>query len=290
MKLGIVVVYLVGEDDKELLDLHLKQILKHTSAPFTIYAGANRLQPKFQLRLQRNPEIKLCPLISTDQRDAAENSFYLEQLVKIAIDDGTTHIVTLHVDSFPIRDGWVEELSRKACGKAFATIDRGPYTSCLFFTRDFYLDHQPHFLLSDAEHSSEAYKKFSRQHLHVLHSGTGYLYRAFVDGLTWCTLNETNLNDAFGVVYDGSIFHLHGNARLSDIPPQSMLNKPRVARMLRKTRVLARAVVPWRTRRVLWDNFGDSLSSLDKPAMAIAKKKMLENPDAYFGQVRTGKK
>lgn len=290
MKLAIVVVYLVGKDDEDLLNLHLEKILKHTAAPFTIYAGANRLLPKFQQRLKQHTEIKLCPLVSTDERDAAENSFYLEQLVKLAIDDGATHIVTLHVDSFPIRDGWVEELSSQVAGKAFATVDRGPYTACLFFTRDFYLNHHPHFLLSDAEHSSEAYKKFAERHEHVLHSGLGYLYRAFVDGLTWRSLNESRLNDAFGVVYAGVIFHLHGNARLGDIRSPSILNQPRVARVLRKTRVLARAVVPRHARRVLWDNFGDSLSSLDKPAMALAKQQLFKNPDAYFAPMRDGKK
>lgn len=290
MKLGIVVVYLVGEDDEGLLNLHLEQILKHTAPPFIIYAGGNRLPEKFRQKLQHHPEIKLCSLVSTDQRDAAENSFYLEQLVKIAIDDGATHVVSLHVDSFPIRDGWLEELSSQVAGNAFATVDRGPYTACLFFERDFYLNHHPHFLLSDAEYSSEAYKKFAKRHEHVLHSGVGYLYRAFVDGLTWRELGESRLNDAFGVVYDGMIFHLHGNARLGDIRSQNILNKPRVARALRKTRVLARAVVPRQARRVLWDNFGDSFSSLDKPAMALAKQQLFRNPDAYFARVRCGKK
>ncbi len=289
MKLGIVVVYLVAEDDDKLLDLHLAQIQKHTSIPYIIYAGTNRLLPKFIARLQERPEVKICSLDSADLRNAAENSFYLEQLVKIAIDDVATHVVTLHPDSFPIRDGWAQKLSSEVDGKAFATVDRGPYTACLFFARDFYLNHQPHFLLSDAEHSSAAYEEFSRRHKHVVHSGVGYLYRAFADGLRWHSLTESNLKDAFGIVYDGLVFHLHGNARLDLVPP-GLLNTRTSARMLLNMRALVRNVIPGRARRVLWDNFGDSLTLVDKPAMQLAKQKLLENPDAYFARMRVGKK
>jgi hypothetical protein len=178
MKLGIIAVYLLAEDDDKLLDLHLDQIRRHTSAPYTIYAGANRLLPKFIARLQERPEVRICSLDSTDQRNAAENAFYLEQLVKIAINDGATHLVTMHPDSFPIRDGWVEEFDHRA-GTGLAALDSGPYTACLFLTRDFYLDHQPHFLLSDAEYASTMYREFSKHHAHLLHSGIGYIFRAF---------------------------------------------------------------------------------------------------------------
>ncbi len=289
MKLAIVVVYLVSEEDHKLLDLHLRQIQKHTSVPYTIYAGAHRLLPGFRARLILRPEIKICTLVSTDLRGAEENSFYLEQLVKIAIDDNATHVVTLHLDSFPIRDGWAEELASRATGKAFAAINHGPYTACLFFNRNLYLDHRPHFLLSDSELASQAYRDFSLKHTHVHHSGIGYFFRAFTDGLEWYPLVESYPNAAFGVVYDGLVFHLHGSERLGVLPHISILNNPIVARVLVNTRRLARVMIPRRARRALWEKFGDLLSRLDKPAMALAKQELFENPDAYFERIQTTK-
>src|SRR5574342_883265 len=154
MKLGIVVVYLVNEEDDRLVELHLEKIQKHTTVPYVIYAGANRLLPKFRSRLEQHAEVRICSLVSTDLQGDREHAFYLDQLVQIAIDDGVTHIVTLHTDSFPIRDGWAEDLDARLGGARFATVAYGPYTACLFFRREFYIENQPRFRLTDAERDS----------------------------------------------------------------------------------------------------------------------------------------
>jgi hypothetical protein len=59
MKLGILVVYLVTEEDERLLDIHLSQIEKTTSVPFRIYAVANRLQPRFRERIESLPYVTI---------------------------------------------------------------------------------------------------------------------------------------------------------------------------------------------------------------------------------------
>ena len=116
MKLGIVVVYLVTERNEKLLDLHLSQIENNTEVPYKIYGSAARLYPKFRQKLQQNPNVKICDCrqyIEEHKQRRYEHSFYLEQLIKFAIDDGVSHVAVLHVDSFPIRPGWAKELAAK---------------------------------------------------------------------------------------------------------------------------------------------------------------------------------
>jgi hypothetical protein len=290
MNLGILVFYLVSEEDEEIFDLHLAQIQKHTQVPYTIYAGANRLAPKLRAKLVGDPHVKICALAATNLRNAAEHSFCLEQLARIAIKDGATHLVTLHTDSFPIRDGWAEELaSHLSSTRAFAAIDYGPYSACLFFSRDFYLTHQPRFLLSDNELASEQYKRFSKRFAHINHSGSGFFFKAFCNGLAWFPLVETQKGSALGNIYNDAIFHLHGTARLADTASRSA--PPRTVRALYRLRGALRAAVPKRVRRWAWQHFGDTLVRVfDRNVIAYSKQELLENPDAYLEYMRSGKK
>ena len=61
MKLGIAVVYMVSERNERLLDLHLSQIEKNTTIPYTIYACVNHLLPQFLPKLEQNPRVTICP-------------------------------------------------------------------------------------------------------------------------------------------------------------------------------------------------------------------------------------
>jgi hypothetical protein len=113
MKVGIVVVYLVSEENEKLLDIHLSQIEEHTHTPYAIYASVNRLLPRFRQRLERSTKVKICECPTTELRDREEHSFYLDYLVRHAVEDGVSHVVTLHVDSFPVRSDWIEVLTGK---------------------------------------------------------------------------------------------------------------------------------------------------------------------------------
>lgn len=220
MKLGIVVVYLVSEENEKLLDLHLNQIERYTKVPYTLYGSVNRLLPQFLHKLQQHPKVKICECPTTDLRGAEEHSFYLEHLVKEAIEDGASHIVTLHVDSFPIRSGWVEELANKLSNSCMlATVTFGAYTACLFFQRGFYLKCHPTFLLSETERLSEKYMQFRQEFEHLLHSGIGYCFKAYSERFTCSLLRETNKSNTrygfFNNIYDDIIFHL-GSAAYSE--------------------------------------------------------------------------
>lgn len=204
MKLGIAVVYLVSEENEGLLDRHLHQIERHTEVPYTIYASTNRLLPCLRERLEAHPHIKICDCPATEQRNAQEHSYYLERLVEAAVEDGATHVVTLHVDSFPVATGWARTLAEKLTGPCvLATIDDA-FTACLFFTREFYLNHRPPFLLSEEERATPAYQAYHRQYPHHLpHSGIGFLYKVFTtEGLSWHLLDSAD-NRIFG----GMLYH-----------------------------------------------------------------------------------
>ena len=58
MKLGIIVVYLVDEDNEKLLELHLKKIKENTTSPYTVYAGINMLLPQFVNKLKQYNFVK----------------------------------------------------------------------------------------------------------------------------------------------------------------------------------------------------------------------------------------
>ncbi len=289
MKLGIAVVYLVDEADEKLLDLHLSQIENLTPVDYTIYASVNRLSRRLRQKLEQHPRVRICECPTTELRGAPEHSFYLERLVESAIRDGATHLVTLHVDSFPLRPNWVENLDTQLSDSVvLATVSPGPYTSCLFFRREFYLNHHPRFLLLDDERSSSTYTLFSRRFKHILHSGIGYLYRAYADGLAWQPLGESKVDSGIGTVYQGLVFHLNGTARLrnAESGKNKISRNPGFVRLLYQARRLSRAVFPVRIRSTIWERFGDPLEQMiDQPVFEYAKKQLLENPEAYLSQL-----
>jgi len=211
MKLGITVQYMVAEENEQLLDLHLDQISAHTTVPYTIYGSVNRLDPDLVQRLERDPNVRIWQVPTTDLRRKYEHSYYLKHLIGAAIDDGTTHIVTLHVDSFPVRDGWARKLAGYLEGECVLTSVPDAFTACLMFPREFYVDNQPELLLTDDELESDGYKAYDEEYGHIPHSGIGYLYKVYsTEGLIWHPLESPD-----GRLYDNVLYHFR-NAILRD--------------------------------------------------------------------------
>ena len=150
MKLAILVVYLVSDENEKLLDIHLEQIDKYTNSPYKIYASVNLLSLKQRQNLIRHPKIKICDCPDYEgpmDRDRAlyEHSYYLDHLVKCALEDNKTHIVVMHPDSFPVKFKWesiLMEYLSESC--QLVTLHYSP-TSCLFFKSEFAINYQPSF-------------------------------------------------------------------------------------------------------------------------------------------------
>ena len=67
-----------------------------------------------------------------------EHAHYLQCLVERALEDGCSHVVTLHVDSFPLQRGWAQTLAEKLNSEQpLAVISPGQYTACLLFVASF---------------------------------------------------------------------------------------------------------------------------------------------------------
>ena len=237
MRLGIVVVYLFDAKTEYLLGLHLQQIRQHTSIPYKIYGSINRLDAKGRELLSAYPEVVQYELRPTELRRGFEHAFYLDQLVEIAIADGATDVVTLHLDSFPICSDWIHRLKAIAdqTGACIAADDC--FTACLFFSREFYLRYRPTFRLAHGTPEESQYLEFVKKWEFIPHSGASYLYICHVNRLSWHLLKKTSNgsfkagcegqgilqsplpNVHFGDVFGGILCHLGGAVRqLSELP------------------------------------------------------------------------
>ena len=220
MKLAIAAVYLaVDRLDQRLLEVHLNQIEKNTSEPYLLYAAANRLPEGLRQAFARHPHVKVLDLPATGLRGSGENAYYLELLVRTAIEEGATHVCTMHMDSFPVRPGWATKLARQLKEDCvLAGMERDPYrdkkplTAFLLFTREFYLAYRPTFSLTAEVVRNPEYQRYARSHPHILDSGAGYGFTVFHEGLSWYRLVRTDRGPegwGFGIFGD-LIFHLGG--------------------------------------------------------------------------------
>ena len=302
MQLGIVVVYQAIREDEELLKIHLNQIDRCTDVPYRIYATANRSIPEIRALLADRPRVRICNCPSTDLRGKEEHSFYLEELVKTAVEDGVTHIAILHMDSFPVLPGWVHylaDLINDTC--VFVSIE--PINTCiLFFHRDFYVRFRPRFLLSPEELASPLFQAYSDRCHPLLHSGSGYGYRAFTEGFSWHALPTTSMtkeND-IGQVYGDLVFHLRRATYRGRERPTAPLSDGMMRKLVNLWKITSRwskAIVPAKLwYRIPWPakDFRESLNLFlekseyerVKTEMDLVKKRLYQDPEKYLQELR----
>lgn len=243
MKLGIVVVYMAKAENRALLQLHLEQIKSNTTGSYKIYACINRLQDDFIPLLESCPEVNIVPCEDTPMRGGQEHAFYLEQLIRVAIADGADMVATLHPDSFPVRKNWNGVIANSlSMNCPLATVSRNgyliQYTSCLFFLADFYKRYNPSLRLKSEVKSTDVYRDFSENcpH-HPDDSGVGFVFKAYLNGLKWITLDDTAYRNGltgkkawrmmYASVFGNTIFHLEGAFRYD-----SSFGKPKLYLMM----------------------------------------------------------
>jgi hypothetical protein len=300
MNLGIVVIYQIREGNEKLLDIHLTMIARHTRVPYTVYASANKLSPRLRAKLETHPHVTICDFPTTDLTGSMEHSYYLDRLVKFAIDAGVSHVAALHVDSFPIRSDWVQVMTGKLSpSSVLAAVvvdeatDHKPHTSCLLFPREFYLAHRPTFRLTDVERDTETYARYSRQFPHKWDSGVGYGYKAFEAGLTWYRLTRSTRGpDRFGIanIYGDLIFHLGGAIRFTE-PGQQRDPQPSRVRLVKTLRrhglgtLLQRAVmkaIPRWMAEMVHPGYYDT----PQQVLARSTNELFSSPDAFLDRLR----
>ncbi len=305
MRLAVVAVYMVREGSERLLDLHLEYVRRHTAAPFAIYGCTNRLAPALRSRLASLPEFEAVELPATGLRKSEEHAHYLERLIDAALADGATHVAVLHVDSFPVRSGWAENLAGRlgpsrpfAAAVRDARLDRKPFTAGMLVAADFLREHRPRFLLDDGERASSAYRAYRKRFRHHPDSGVGYGLLAFRDGLDWVALERSNRGEDhchFGSVYGDTFFHLGAAAwKRKDFPgsrgPSAALDvraglSSRLSRFLpRRVRVGIKRVV---NRRLPALDIGRKYA-MNEAAFRAVRERLFADPESYIRYLRFG--
>ncbi len=301
MKIGILVVYYLADRDAPLLELHLRKIAVHSrTVPYTIYAAANRLQPHFRERIASEPNLKICPLPETDLRSSWEHSFYLDALARVAIADGATHLCTLDVDSFPIRDGWIETLlERIAEGHVLAAASRRedgetmlPHPSCLFMPAEFVKRYSPRFFPNKEVIQSPAFQAFLRETRQMPDSGIGYGYVLYNERLPWARLCRTNkVDDHFLLagIYGDVVFHL-GSASRAD---RLFHARGPVGLGYRVAEFIERRIMycpPGSARKALVDlltnRAKDRYEEQQKQTFEMIRERLLSEPEDYIAYLR----
>jgi hypothetical protein len=307
VRVGIAVVYLVTPGNERLLDLHLEYIERHTTVPYAIYGAAARLDPELRARLARTPHVRLLDLPATGLRGPEEHAYYLDLLVAAAADDGVSHVVTLHVDSFPIRPGWAEvvaaELSESrplAAAMRDDELDQKPFTAFLCARRELIERHRPTFLLEPAALRSAGYRRYRRRYRVHPDSGVGYGYAAWSAGLEWYPLRRSNRGEDhghFGSIHGDLAFHLGAAAWAKKDYPGS--RRERAAWGIQG--LLAGAVgraLPARARESLRRTLVSRLPVLgsepryqaNEEAFLAVRERLFADPDGYIEFLRTGRR
>lgn len=220
-RVAFLVVYVFDDNTRPLFDIHLERLRRHTSIEFRIFAAAHKLSQENRKYVLANPEIEIVDCkVPAEYSVRLEHSHCLMKLANHAMSQNFTHCMSLHLDSFPVADGWLNKLLKQLDrGGWLAVVVPNGYSAGLLFSRLYFEKYQPNMLVSDAERETKAFDNFIKAfpNLDRVETGLGYIYRAWCEGLPWIKL-ETDDNRK---VYGGLLFHMVGATyrTWSDVTP-----------------------------------------------------------------------
>lgn len=207
MHLAILVVYVFDDARLPLFEYHLARLRRHTDVPFRIFAAAHKVTGAARHRLGEIPEITVVdctPPVAMGVRD--EHSYCLDRLAAHAADGPYSHFSSLHLDSFPVRDGWAQAMADTADDAELSAIVPNGYSAGLFWTRAFYETHKPSMLVPADERETARFQRFKAAYPTYDHveTGLGYIYAAWRDEVPWRAVTT----DGERKIYEGLLFHL----------------------------------------------------------------------------------
>ena len=294
----LVVYYLKDDDDLPLLELHLERVARHTTVPATGYASANRATPAARALLDAAPNIVLGDIPDTDLRGSREHAYYLDQLGRHALETDATHICTLDVDAFPIRDDWAQLVAKHAAPEsglaAVSRLENGdsqlPHPSCAFARRDFYERFTPSF--SPDSDGTPEFRRFLHATGQRADTWIRLGYALWTAGIPWGRLvrtNTVNPHYLMAGIYGDAVFHLGGIGRgklFREDLRQSTVH--RVTRPLERIPVGSGA--PARVKRsVLHRARGkkeQELSAQNRATFTVLRSWLLSDPDGLIAYLR----
>ena len=300
-KLGIAVVYLISERNERLLDIHFERIDEHTKVEYRIYGSAVRLLPQFLPKLEDHPKLTICPCtpyVETGEKPRRyEHSWYLEQLIRFAFDDGCSHVMILHVDSFPVCDGWAQQLAAKLSSTCvLAGIvrdeerDRKPMSAGILLGRNFYTEHSPRLLPTEEELASPEYARYRAEVSHGTDSGAGYGFALHRLGLEFAPLIQSSAGDKYshyGSIYGDMIFHLNAAMQMENSPELAYKTKAfKQSSLRRMVGAAARFLLPSKARAKLLAKLPLRLAKPERRHQRMSfeaqRELLLSNPEAYI--------
>lgn len=255
MRIGIIVVYMFNEANTELFNIHLKRIQKHTKNSYKIYSSINKLPTNCKKILDTYPNIKQYIFPDLEMNNAAyEHAYLLGELVKKAVLDGVDYCFCLHLDSFPVKDFWDEEIINKIEQEKLAFVSTQNFdSSCIAFSSKYYETYKPEFLLSIQDTKVPICIDFIEKHVPRLfdefdfntnyskdkkigYTGVGFGYSAYKNHLNWHFLKRNSkgsgLLDSYQQLFGNMIFHLGGATRFQDIEDRKSYSKNHILKTL----------------------------------------------------------